>query len=118
MTITPGAYNFTIYAGSTFYQRINWSDSCDEPIDLTGYTAKLEAKYSISDADPFLSLTTENGGITLGGSAGTVEINADAAATLALTAGVGVYDLQMTSGAGVVDYLLQGKMTVQKMVTP
>jgi hypothetical protein len=65
-------------------------------------------------ASPTATLTA---GITLGGVAGTIVINITAAQTTALTAGNYVYDLELTSGGGVVTRILEGSFVVTPEVT-
>jgi hypothetical protein len=119
MTIETGTYDgFVIQAGGTFGKVILWADSCGDPIDLTGATAKMDCKYKLSDASAFLSLSTENGRITIDGAAGKITLLVDAADTAPIDAGRGVYDLRLSlDGGDEIDYLLQGKITVEKMVT-
>lgn len=117
MTIEPGNYPLTIYQGATFNQRLIWQDDTQTPIDLTGYTARMMARASQADADPFLTLTTENGGIALGGAAGTIDLYMSDTATAALTAPIGLYDLELESGGGDVTRILQGTLTISKEIT-
>lgn len=117
MTITPGNFNFIIYAGRTLDILLTWADQNNSPINLTGYTAQLEARYNLTDSSPFITLTTSNGGIILGDAAGTITIFMSPGATSSLIAGEGVYDLEMTSPAGQQDSLIQGIVTVQEMPT-
>ena len=72
---------------------------------------------AVESTSPFLTLTTENGGIALGGSAGTITLTISAAATAALTAASGCYDLELVSGSGLVTRLLQGRVVVSREVT-
>jgi hypothetical protein len=75
-------------------------------------------RETYSSASAILTLTTENGGITLGGAAGTITLSATAIVTAALTAPFsGVYDLELVSGGGVVTRLLEGVATVSPEVT-
>jgi hypothetical protein len=118
MTTVPGNYNFVIRQGETLNTTVLWGDACLAPIDLTGFTAAFQAKRALSDDDLLIDLTTENGGIVLGGTAGTIQLLMSSAATTALVAGNGFYDLKVISGGDVVSYLLQGKLRVQEMVEP
>lgn len=117
MCISPGQYDLTIYQGATFTQQLTWKGSDGNAVNLTGYTARMMARTSADAAAPFLTLTTENGGISLGGTAGTINLTITSAATAALMAGVGVYDLELISGAVVVTRLLQGNLLVSAEVT-
>lgn len=87
------------------------------PIDLTGWTAILTA-WANYDAEPFLKLTTDDGGITLGGVAGTVDLYLSAADTSGLTTQKGVYNLKLISPGGSVLRLLQGTTTVSREGKP
>lgn len=71
----------------------------------------------ILSAPVFLDLTTENGGITLGGAAGTITIFISAQQTAEITAGDGFYDLELQSASGLVYRLLQGNMYISNEVT-
>jgi hypothetical protein len=64
-----------------------------------------------------IELTTGNGRIALGGSAGTITLHHLGHRHAALTAGRGVYDLELVSGSGIVTRLLQGVCTISRNVT-
>jgi len=117
MTITPGNWNLTVYKGGTFSYTITWTDQSNTPINLTGYTAKMMVRQSLDSAAAILTLTTENGGITLGGSAGTIALSIDKTTTAALPALIGLYDLEIISPGGGVDFLTQGYVNIRQMVT-
>lgn len=117
MTTTPGNYDVTIYQGASFSRVLTWKDEEGTAINLTGYTARLHMRSS-QDADtPFVTLTTENGGIALGGAAGTITLSISAASTAAITDTSGVYDLELVSASGIVTRLLAGEVLVSKEVT-
>jgi hypothetical protein len=117
MTTNPGNYDITIYQGATFGRVLTWKDENETAVDLTGYTARLHMREGYDAEAPFLTLTTENGGIALGGAAGTITLSISAAATAALTAESGVYDVELITSGGVVTRLLQGSVLVSKEVT-
>ena len=118
MTTHPGKYNLRLYRGSTFSKVITWKDESKALINLTGWKARLHMRATIDDANPFMSLTTENGGITLGGAAGTISLMATASATTAITITQGVYDLEMIAPDGVtVTRLLEGFVFISREVT-
>jgi hypothetical protein len=87
------------------------------PVDLTGYTARMQVRASAAATAVLLDLTTENGGITLGGTDGTITCTSSATQTAALTFGTGVYDLELVDGSGVVTRLAEGSVCVSREVT-
>lgn len=86
------------------------------PVNLTGFTASMMVRKNYTDASPILTLTTENGGIALGGTAGTIILTASASATALMPAGTGVYDLELYTGSEV-RKLLRGDVTIIAEVT-
>lgn len=116
MTINPANLNLTIYQGYTFNDVWYWENEDGTPVDLTTYTATIQARYNLTDSSPFLTLSTLNGGITLGGTAGSILVNMSSAATATLTPGEGVWNLQMVGG-GISGALLQGIIIIQEMPT-
>lgn len=117
MTIQPSQYHLTIYQGATFRQNMIWQDNEQQPIDLTGYAARMMARTNVSASDPFLTLTTENGGITLGGEDGTILLVMTAGQTESLTEMAGLYDLELVAPGGEVVRLLQGNIIISKEIT-
>lgn len=87
------------------------------PINLTGYTARMQIRSSVESETVLVNLTTENGGITLGGTGGTVQLLITAVATAAITWTSGVYDLELVSGSGIVTRLVSGRINVTQEVT-
>ena len=106
--MAAGYHHFVIEQGATFSQTLTLKDSSGTVINLTGYA---EASSAI------ITLTTGNSGITLGGSAGTVTLLISSTNTANLTAGDGVYDLEITSGSGVVTRLLEGTYSVRRNIS-
>ena len=111
------SYPITIEQGATFQLNLLWKDGLNAPINLTGYTARMQVRRKRADVSPLLNLTTENGGITLGGSAGTIAVVATATLTAALPAKSCLYDLELVSAAGVVTRLIEGSADVTPEVT-
>lgn len=116
--MTAGTYNLIIEQGATFTRVITWRDSYNALVDLTNYTARMMARLKFDDANPIFELTTENGGIALGGVAGTITLTISATATAAFDAQVhGVYDLELVDSGGVVTRLIKGKCTFDREAT-
>lgn len=108
-------YNFEIEQGTDYDKPTVWKDSTGNPVNLTGYTARMQLRPSVSSETILLELTTENGGITLGGATGEITLHFTESNTSPLVKG-GVYDLEMIIG-GKVKRLVQGTITVSREVT-
>jgi hypothetical protein len=107
----------TILQGSTFSQQFVWKTGDPAtPADLTSYTARAQARATYTSSTAIFDLTTANGGITLGGTAGTITLALSSTATAALTPGNYVWDLELTLGS-TVRRLIAGKLTVSPEVT-
>lgn len=114
--MAAGTLNFTIEQGATFNLLLTWKIDT-VPVNLTGYTARLAARVDVEDTEVILSLTTSNGGITLGGSAGTISLDQTATQTALLPAGTYVYDLELVSTNSTVTRLVQGELLISPEVT-
>jgi hypothetical protein len=109
-------YDILIEQGATFSQVITYKDN-GVAVNLRGYTARMQVRATLEAATALIELTTANGRIALGGTAGTITLSISATDTEALTAGRGVYDLELVSGGGIVTRLLQGVATISRNVT-
>jgi hypothetical protein len=110
-------FNIDVKQGATFQLTITWKDSAGTAINLTGYTARAQARLTYDTSTTIFSLTS-SAGITLGGAAGTIAIVIAAGTTAALAAPwSGVWDLELVSGAGIVTRLLEGTANVSPEVT-
>ena len=112
-----GSFDFTIEQGATFHLGMTWKIDT-VPVNLTNWTARLQARVDVEDTEVILSLTTDaGGGITLGGAAGTITLDRNATQTALLQTGQFVYDLELISGVSTVTRLLQGQLTISAEVT-
>lgn len=117
MAAPAGNYNIITDQGATFSRTLTWTDSAGTAVNLTGYTARMQVRTDYeTTGTPVLSLTTENGKIVLGGSAGTIALGVPASDMASVVAGSYVYDLELVSGVVVVR-LVQGTFTVRAEVT-
>lgn len=100
--------------------------------NLTGCTARMMIRENWEDTSANIELTTENGGITLGGVEGTIDVLitleqmltsfpvpaiADAPAGTKIPFAVYVYDLQIIYPSGDTKVFLRGTFTVFAGVT-
>lgn len=116
--MAAGTYDVVCDAGSTLRLRLIYKDNESQPIDLTGYAARLQVRHRPSSEDAILALdTTEGGGITVGGSNGEISIVVPAATTAGLPAGRHVYDLEIELPGGDTTRLIGGYFKVRPEVT-
>ena len=112
-----GSFDFTIEQGATFHLGMTWKIDT-VPVNLTNWTARLQARVDVEDTEVILSLTTDaGGGITLGGAAGTITLDRNATQTALLQTGQFVYDLELISPSNIVTRLIEGKFIVTPEVT-
>jgi hypothetical protein len=114
--MAAGQHDITIEQGTTFQMNLVWEYDGD-PIDLTGYTARMQVRRTHRSDSALLTFTTENGAITLGGAAGTIQIVGAASLTDDVPSKPCVYDLEMVSPGGIVTRLIEGTATVTPEVT-
>ena len=114
--MTPGKYNMVCPQGSTFNQELTYTINAAN-VNLSGYTARMQIREKHTSTTSLLDLTTENGGIMLGGSSGTISINIAASTTTGFIPKEYVYDLELISSGGVVTRLIEGKFIVTPEVT-
>lgn len=112
-----GNYDIVCEQGATFQRELVWSDSSEQPINLTGYTARMQVRPSIKSSEVVIELTTANARIILYPLLGKIQLLLTAAQTAALPAKACVYDLELVSGSGHVTRLLQGSFTITPEVT-
>ena len=115
--MSAGIYDFYVEQGATFLKTITWKDSTGANINLTGYIARMQFRRSKSSTEVLFSGTTEDGIITLGGSAGTIAINIPATVTDDFSFRNAVYDLELQSSGGIVTRLLEGSVELSREVT-
>ena len=111
----PSIYNVTMYQGANFDLNLSWNVA-GTPVDLTSYTARMQVRSTFDASSSVLSFTSGSG-ITLGGTAGTILVEASAATTAGVPVGQYVYDLELVSAGSAVTRLVQGNLTLDPEVT-
>tara|TARA_R110000796_G_scaffold82592_1_gene180976 strand:- start:15519 stop:15947 length:429 start_codon:yes stop_codon:yes gene_type:complete len=137
--MSAGIYSFTIEQGATVDFQINLEDSSGEPIDLSGYDARMQirptkesgkiiCKLSSSLQDDFtgLDMTPASASAILPQSSGSIRLYISAFSSSLFSSGSqpiwdrAYYDIEIRSGSGVtttVNRILEGKVKLSKEVT-
>lgn len=108
--------------GASFSKEVTWKSGASvatvTPVDLTGCIARMQIRSEITSEVILATFTTENGGIILGGTAGTIKYAImTAAESAALIWTTGVYDLEIEFLSGLVVRKIFGPVTVSPEVT-
>lgn len=114
----PGKLDLEMWQGASWDYTITWT-SGGTAIDLTNYSARMQVRDSY-DASSVIFARTAGSGITLGGTAGTIFLEANAVETAALPSrpdGAYIYDLELVSAGTVVTRLVEGAFTIYPEVT-
>lgn len=101
--------------GSTFSKQLAYTID-NNPVNLTGYTARMQVREKHTSVNTVVNINTSNGGIVLGGVSGTIQLNISSTTTALILAKDYVYDLELVSG-GNVYRLVEGKFIVTAEVT-
>lgn len=104
----PLAYDMTVYTGTSYRREFRWLPDGVNPIDFTGWTARMLIGAQGGTADLELTSTT---GITLG-TDGKLTITLTPAQTANLAGGITYYQLDLTEPDGFVRRFLRGKVSV------
>lgn len=105
------------YQGDTYQHRLTWNDSDSVPINLTGYTCRMQVRQSVAAEDVVFESSDAEGDITLGGLAGTIDLLIPTEKTSLLVLSRYVYDLELTAPDGIVTTLVYGTLNVTAEVT-
>jgi len=110
-------YDFEIEQGATLIKPIVWKDSAGVPVNLAGYSARMQVRRSASSDDVLLEMTTQNGKIQIAAATGTVTLVFGATTTAAINWRRGKYDLELVSADGTVTRLIEGEISVSPEIT-
>jgi len=118
--LTPLTIDLLIYQGATFHRSWKLVESgTTTPMDLTGYSARMQIREKLKSEDVILELTTANSRIAIDitSTDTTLSLYIAPEDTAAIQITRGVYDLELVDTAGDVFRLMQGAVTVSKEVT-
>lgn len=113
-------HDIIIEQGATFTLQLVYKTSAGVAVDLTGYSARMQVRESYPADTALLSFTSAGGGITLGGAAGTILIEASDETTAAIDTRQtvwGVYDLELVPPDGRAIRLLEGAAQIRPEAT-
>jgi len=125
--MAAGKYSFTIEQGATTNFEIQYKDSGSTPINLAGYSAKMQLRTALDNSTALLTLSSslqpDGTGLNLSGSngnttllSGSIGVIISAITSSVLDFDTAVYDLELMSGS-VVTRLLEGTVRLSKNVT-
>jgi hypothetical protein len=108
--MTAAVKNLTIEQKATFKKRLTYRDKFKRAINLTGFGARMHIRTA--DGALVEELSTDNGKIVLGGTAGTIDLLLDVTETTVMTNVPMFYDLKLINPDLTEDRKLQGKVTL------
>jgi hypothetical protein len=89
----------------------------NQPVDLTGYTGRMQIRSDIDSATVIAELTSANGGVLIDNTLKTITLNIPASTTAQFTFTSAVYDLELVSAGNQVTQFCGGILTLYKEVT-
>ena len=126
--MAAGKYSFTIEQGATVDFEIAYKDSNGNPINLTGYQARMQLRPSPGSNTLYISLSSslaaDGTGLNLSGSgglkpptSGTIGVYISAVSSSQLSFDLASYDLELASSDGTVTRILEGKVKLSQEIT-
>ncbi|CAB4169237.1 hypothetical protein UFOVP1516_67 [uncultured Caudovirales phage] len=106
-----------IEKGATYRHTLTWTDAIGAAINLTGCTAKLQVRTSITSSTVVLELSSVNNRIIITPLTGVIELYISATDTMALSGTGGVYDLEIYFSNGDITRLIEGSVVFKNEVT-
>jgi len=131
--MAAGRYSFVLEQGATINFEVQYKDSNNVPISLSGYSGRMQIKSNYADNNPTIYLTlsssrnSDGTGLNFSGSNGTTDpstgsigVYVASCTSSMLTFGTAYYDLEIYSGSGACPYtirLLEGQVRLSPQVT-
>ena len=108
-----------IVQGTDWSLRLTWKTQTGTdpavPVDLTSYTALFQLRRSY--LHPAVLSLASGSGITLGGAAGTIQLDVADTVSAELIPGIYKYDLLVTTNVGTKRVLLAGEVEVRARIS-
>ena len=130
--MAAGRYSFTIEQGATFQLELQYKDANQTPINLTGYSGRMQIRPSAASQTVYLtlssSLNSDGTGLNFSGSnnstsptSGSIGIYiASCTSSMLSFDGPAYYDLELYSGSAPCPFtirLLEGQVQLSKEIT-
>jgi hypothetical protein len=128
--MSAGRYSFTIEQGTTFQLELIYKDSNQTPINLTGYSGRMQIRPTVDSTTVYLtlssSLNADGTGLNFSGSSGTnppssgsIGIYIASCTSSLLNFTNAYYDLEIYSGSNCpyTVRLIEGQVQLSKEVT-
>lgn len=115
--MTAEVHNLTVEKGASYEQIIRWTDDDGAPINLTGATARMQAREASNVSAVLFEASTANGKLAIVGDLGQITLTITAAESSAFAWSFGKYDLEVTTAGGLVYRLLRGTISISAEVT-
>lgn len=129
--MAAGKYSFVIEQGTTVDFEIQYKDSNNNPIDLTGYSARMQLRPSVSSDAVYITLSSslnpDGTGLNMGGSggakpttSGSIGIFIASCTSSLFIFDTAYYDLEIYSGSmdcPITTRVLEGQIRLSKEVT-
>lgn len=117
----PASLTLNMYQDQDFVDSLALQNSDMTIIDLTGFTAHMQARADVTDALPVLDWSTAAGELVIDGPTGTITFAVPAATTGLIPTNNEfvslVYDLILTASGGQAERLVQGVLNISPSVT-
>lgn len=110
-------YRLTIDQGASFELSFLFADENNIPLNLTGYTARMQLRTSYTAPTPAIELTTENNRIVFTPLEGKMTLSLPASVTTTIAPRNYVYDVELISPTGFVTRAVEGDAIVTPEVT-
>jgi hypothetical protein len=128
--MSAGRYSFTIEQGATFQLELQYKDSNQTPVNLTGYSGRMQIRPTVDSTTVYLtlssSLNADGTGLSFSGSSGTkppssgsIGIYIASCTSSLLNFTSAYYDLEIYSGSNCpyTVRLIEGQVQLSKEVT-
>ena len=97
-----GRYDFTIKQGSTFARGVSWKEG-STPVNLNGYTGRMQIRYKDYKGELAADMNDENGGVIVDLFNNRIQLYLSAKDTAKIQVRDCVYDLEMVKD----DYVMR-----------